>query len=128
MKNTLLILAVLVFSLSLSSCTKNKSETITGKWKVTESEFAGNKLIGDFNSAWYRFNEDGTFEKSAEGKTQAGTWSIDEEKSLLTLEFDEEDEESKVLKVTLSEFSDNKIKMDWEEFTMEYSETLVPAE
>ncbi|MFN6946421.1 MAG: hypothetical protein ACK4ND_15845 [Cytophagaceae bacterium] len=125
MKNTAFFILFLGFIAVLSSCGKSKSDTLARKWKLTEAEFAGNKLASDQVSAVYLFNSDGTFEITSEGMTDDGLWTLNEETNMLTLEYNDE---NRKLELHLDEISNEKVKMSWEEFTMKYAATLSPAE
>jgi hypothetical protein len=115
-----LFFAALIFSLSLSSCTKKKANLIAKDWKASKLNFSGSEIGGDIVSLEYSFKNDGSFNRTEDGKVEKGKWSISEDGKKLILELDDK---SKVQK-DINELTEDKLVLSGEEHGMMRTETF----
>lgn len=83
-----------------------------------EDQNLGDALEDEFQGS-ITFKEDGTYESNDGSSNETGTYTLDSSETNLTINPDDEDEQSVVFEVT--EFTNNKLSL---EYAMEYEEDI----
>lgn len=64
-----------------------KGAMVAKSWKAAEIETPTVKLSGEFVDIKFNFKTDGTFEYSEDGKKDEGKWKLNQEETMLMLEY-----------------------------------------
>ncbi len=110
-------------SLLLYSC-GSKSDTLVKDWKATEFTLGETKIVADsVVGIYFSFKPDSTFEYTETATKDKGKWSLSEDGSKITLIYKEG---GRTVVQNIKELSDEKLVVEYEDFGMKRSITLVP--
>ena len=118
--NWFLLFAVAIVLYSCGS----KSEMLVKDWKATEFTLGETKIAGDsVVGIYFSFKPDSSFEYSETGQKDIGKWSLNKEGNQITLTYKEG---GRSVVQNIKELSSDKLVVEYEDFGMKRSITLVP--
>lgn len=103
------------------SCGAGKEKLLVGTWKVSELDLSGTKLTGDQIDMMYEFDKEGNFTRSEDGKSEKGTYALNEDKSAVIFTFETPE---LVAEKRIEQLSDEKLILSGEEFSMSQTLTM----
>jgi hypothetical protein len=114
--------ALIVLTILVTACAKEKKEMIAKDWKATELVLGGTTISPDaIGGVYYSFTNDGKFEYTEAGQTQDGTWEIND--NTIVLHYNEG---GKTVEKQIKDISEEKLSFEGEEHGMLRAVTLVP--
>lgn len=121
-KQAIWLFACLVSAL-LYSCGSSKSEMIVKDWKATEFTLGETKIVADsVVGIYFSFKPDSTFEYTETAQKDKGKWSLNPDGTQISLTY----KDGRTVVQNIKELSSEKLVVEYEDFGMKRSITLVP--
>ncbi len=108
-----------------ASETPKSTDPLVKDWKATELVLAGTKLTAEAaGGLYFSFNADSSFSYTESGTVEKGKWSIDKDRTKITLKYTEG---NRTVVQKIKEFTPEKLVVDYEDHGMKRSVTMVPG-
>lgn len=99
-----------------------KANMVAKEWKALEFETPTAKLSGEFVDIRFNFKKDGSFDYSEDGKKEKGTWKLNDNETMLMLEYDDKMQ----AELEIKELSEEKMTIAGKEHGMYRTYVLAP--